>query len=615
MMEQSMWWTGPVNIPHANGHSVLVSRQDHCKPLFEALIGLSKNDHGEDSGFSAGTRLDAKGVETIYIEQKDGSKIARVELRPNKVRASIANAAMGMAIAKVSDVSEIAAAVWYAYLAFDPSGQVKSEQRDIKELSEALFEGVEDDEVEDFELKLTNFEAKAMLVSGPITGAETSIPVLDKKVQGPSKIIAGEFVTFPGKASSKGASSASPKGRDAVSSYTLESEMIKKYRSSLTPEQLARVPEVREKHLYGENEAYAYKVLKETENDRGDLAVRVVQVTGPAAAGKSEAVEQFAANNGLPFYSIVTNESTRFDQLLDSWVPYLTGGKLPSFTPEEDIVNAALKADTEGRDALSIAIEALDLPSPIEVKFDPGYAWEVLGKAGEPAPAQEIISKIEDKANAVLTSLKEKIKGADTSGLTLAYKCVPSPLVSWCRTGGVLEIGEMATMRKGELSKLHDLLDFNRKGSIMTAEGECFRHECCYVFLTNNLEYDEDHPLTLPMISRMSLDIEFPHLTEEEAVERLISTLGCEAKRVQAKDLVHAYVAIGKEATNLSLPGGIDFRNLKQIGNRILVHDFDARKVFEKEVIHHFVQHSDPESKVSDETTLLGLLDELDLFR
>lgn len=608
-----MWKNGIVMIPLA-GTGLRGSRQDHCQPLFEALMGLSKNLHGEDSDFAAGTRLDAKGVETIYIEHKKGSQVARVEIRPNKARASIANAAMGMAISKVSDLTDIAAAVWYAYIAFETTGKI-NQTKDLTELTEALHEGVEDDAVEDFEISLSNFEAKAMLVNGPITGAETSIPVLDKKVQGPSKIISGQFVSFPVSGSATSSASTAPKSRDAVTEYVLDSDMIRNYRDKLSAEQLARVPDVRERHLYGENECYAYKVLKQTENDRGDLAVRVVQITGPAAAGKSETVEQFAANNGLPFYSVVTNESTRFDQLLDSWVPYLTGGNLPTFTPEEDIVNAALKADSEGRDALSIAIEALDLPSPIEVKYDPGYAWEVLGKDGDPAPAQDIISRIEDKANSVLSSLKEKIESTDTAGMTLAYKCVPSPLVNWCRTGGVLEIGEMATMRKGELSKLHDLLDFNRKGSIMTAEGECFRHEACYCFLTNNLEYDEDHPLTLPLISRMSLDIEFPQLTEEEAVERLISNLGCESKRVMAKDLVHAYVALGKEATNLSLPGGIDFRNLKQIGNRILIHDFDPRKVFEKEVIHHFVQHSDPESKVSDETALLGLLDELDLFR
>lgn len=614
MMEQSMWKTGYVMLPLAKG-GLMATRQEHCQNMWEALVGLSKNLHGEDSDFAAGTRLDAKGVETIYIEHKNGSQIARVEIRPNKARASIANAAMGMAISKVKDIAEIASAVWYAYLAFDPSGSPKQDLKDLHELTEKIYEGLEEDEIEDFEIALNNYEAKAMLVNGPITGKETSIPILDKKVQGPGKIISGEFVTFPLSGSAVSAKPSAPKTRDAVKEFLLDSEMIRNYRDKLSADQKARVPDVRETHMFGENECYAYKVLKQTENDRGDLAVRVVQVTGPAAAGKSEAVEQFAANNGLPFYSVVTNESTRFDQLLDSWVPYLTGGELPTFTSEEDIVNAALKADTEGRDALAIAIEALDLPSPIEVKFDPDYAWEVLGRSGSPAPAQEIISKIEEKANAVLSSLKKKIESADTGGLTLAYKCVPSPLTSWCKNGGVLEIGEMATMRKGELSKLHDLLDFNRKGSIMTAEGECFRHEACYCFLTNNLEYDEDHPLTLPMISRMSLDIEFPQLTEEEAVERLISNLGCESKRVMAKELVHAYVALGKEATNLSLPGGIDFRNLKQIANRILIHDFDPRKVFEKEVIHHFVQHSDPESKTSDETALLGLLDELELFR
>ncbi|MBP3896345.1 MAG: hypothetical protein J6D57_00720, partial [Mogibacterium sp.] len=84
-----------------------------------------------------------------------------------------------------------------------------------------------------------------------------------------------------------------------------------------------------------------------------------------------------------------------------------------------------------------------------------------------------------------------------------------------------------------------------------------------------------------------------------------------------AKDITHAYLAIGKEAANLSLPGGLDFRNLKQVGNRIINHgdEYDPREVFEREVIHHFVQHSDPESKTSDELALLGLLDELDLFR
>lgn len=611
MMQEWMWTQGTVQFPMADG-STCDSVQEHCKPLYEALLGYTKSVYQADSPFSLGVRVDNKGAETLYVEHLlDAARVARLEMGPKRVRASIANTAMGNAVSAVKDLNELAPAVWFAYLHTDPDRNMNPS---LKDIVSNLMLRIEDEDMNDFEVVLTNFEAMMMTLSGKVTGAETSFPVLDKKVLGPNKITFGQFRTFPaaGKAAVKGRHAQT---RDAIKEFILDSPVLRAYKAAMTSEQMARIPDIRPSHIYNENEVYAYQVFKETEEDQGDLAVRVCQVTGPAAAGKSEFVEQFAANNGLPFYAVVTNESTRFDQLLDSWVPFLAGGKLPNMTADEKKVNASLEADTDGRDAVELAIEALDLPSPIEVKFDPESAWDALGRTGSPAPAQEIVSLIEERAKSVLSSLKEKIESSDTSGLTLAYKCVPSPLVSWCKTGGVLEIGEMATMRKGELSKLHDLLDFNRKGSIMTAEGESFRHDACYVFLTNNLEYDEDHPLTLPMISRMSLDLEFPQLTEDEAVDRLVSVLGCESKRGQAKDLVHAYVAIGKEATSLSLPGGIDFRNLKQVGNRILVHEFDPRLVFEKEVIHHFVQHSDPESKVSDESALMGLLDELDLFR
>ena len=224
MMEQFMWNEGLVMIPLA-GSGTVASKQEHCQSLWEALIGLSKNLHGEQSDFAAGTRLDSKGVETIYIEHRQGSQISRVELRPNKARASIANAAMGMAVSKVKNLADIAAAVWYAYLAFDANGQPTQGVKDLHELTDAVWAGVEADEVEDFEIKLQNYEAKAMLVNGPITGAETSVRVLDKKVLGPAKIIAGEFVSFQLNAATN-SSPSGPKQKDAVKEYFLDSAMI-----------------------------------------------------------------------------------------------------------------------------------------------------------------------------------------------------------------------------------------------------------------------------------------------------------------------------------------------------------------------------------------------------
>ena len=613
MMVNYMWEEGLLDLPMADG-TTKKSSKEHCLPLFEALMGLASNNNGGSSSFAAGTRLDLKGSETIYIEHKlGGSQIARVEFRPNKVRASIANAALGMSISKIKSMADIAAAVWYAYIAFD-NGTSKADGQKKAALIDTLYRGLEGEETDDFELALTNFEASAILINGPITGAEESLPVLDKKIEGPKKIISGEFVTFP--VSAAAASTATmAQDRQAVLPYLLDSEELREYRKNLSPEQKAHVPEIRPSHVYREAEIYAYKVMHATQNDPGDLAVHVVQCTGPAATGKSQFVDQKGANDGMPTYHLVFCKSSKFDHYLDSWAPYLVNGNIPALTAKEKLVNEALQADTDNREAVEIAMEALGYPSAIEVKFDPDYAWDILGKKGSPAPAQEIVAELETSARSVIFSLKEKLEKTDTSNCVLGYKRIMSPLVAWFTGGGYMEFGEMATMSPGEMSKFHDILDFNRKASIMTAEGEVFRHPQCYAFLTNNLEYDEDHPLTLPMISRMSLDVEFPQLTENEATDRLVSVLGCEAKRPIAKDIVHAYLTIGKEATNLSLPGGLDFRNLKQIGNRILIHEFDARQVFEKEVIHHFVQHSDPESKVSDETALLGLLDELDLFR
>ena len=613
MMTNHMWESRDIEILLSDG-TVTMSQQQHSAPLWEALKGFALMAEGKDSAFAIGNRVDAKGTETTFVEHDLGSNfIARLEISPKKAIASVSNMSMGNSISKLKDIAQIAPAVWFAYL-HSEEAQNKSFKKHRDDVVNHIIAGIDESSLPNFEFDLTNFEALALAMTGPVDGTELSLPVLDKKIKGPTKVLYGAFQTFP----SSSGTVAAPKSRkrDAIVPFILDSEEVRSYKKNLTPDQIARVPKVRDAHVYGDNEIYIYEGSKKTENDSGDLKVRVFQITGPAAAGKSETAEQFAANNGLPFYNVVTNKSTRFDQLLDTWVPYLVGGTLPTFTAEENAVNTALNSDTQGRDALEIAIEALELPSLVEAKFDPAYAWECIGESGEPDSPSTVIDRIEGKAKAVLSSLKTKLESQDTSGMTLAYKRVLSPFVAWFMTGGVLEIGEMATMPIGEMSRFHDILDFNRKGSLMTAEGEVFRHPMCYVFLTNNLEYDEDHPLTLPMISRMALDVEFPQLTEDEAEDRLISVLGCEAaKKVRARELVAAYNAIGKEALNLSLPGGLDFRNLKQIGNRILVHDFDPRTVFEKEVIHHFVQHSDPESKVSDETALLSLLDELDLFR
>ena len=616
MMERKMWDCGYVAFPMADG-SLQQSSQEHCKPLFEALVGLAKSNSGTSTDFAAGTRLDQKGQETIYVEHKwAAAHYARVEFRPSKVRASVANAALGNQIERISDLAQIAAAVWYAYIAFDTNKQFSG----IEKITQKLDAGIEEDEVEAFELELTNFEARAMIAQGPITGAEDTVPVLDKKVKGPQKIVSGKFVTFPNSGSAVSGSNG-PLTRAAIEPYILDSDAINalRERTMQTPEMNAMVPSIRKNHMYSEPEIYAYKALKETENDEGDLAVHSLQITGPAAAGKSQFAENFAANMGIPFGSIAVNESTRISDITDDiWVPYIEhGNAVRSLTERERLVNDAMNADTEGRDALAIAREALDYPSSIEVKFDPAYAWEILGEKGPVESSSKINSKIDEQVNAVLMSLKEKLSSADTSASFLSYKKIPSVFRFLFENGGLLEIGEAATMRKGELSKLHDYLDFNRRAYMETSDGLVYRNDAFYVIFTNNLEYDEDHPMTLPMISRMALDIEFPQLSEEAAVDRLCSVLHCENKRSLAKDITHAYLAIGKEAANLSLPGGLDFRNLKQVGNRIINHgdEYDPREVFEREVIHHFVQHSDPESKTSDELALLGLLDELDLFR
>lgn len=275
-----------------------------------------------------------------------------------------------------------------------------------------------------------------------------------------------------------------------------------------------------------------------------------------------------------------------------------------------------MKADTENRDGVELAREALGLPSPLEVKFDPAYAWELLGQLGPPEIESEINAQIEGKARGVIASLQKKLESGSNSGpLTLGYKLVKSIFRECFENGGVLEIGETSKMRSGQCSILHDIIDYSRRASISTADGEVFRHPFFFVFFTNNLEYEEDKPLPPPMVSRMALDMYWPEITEGVATSRLVKALGCEPKRDKARAIVKAYLALSKEARNLSLPGGLDFRNLKQIANRILNHDFDPRLVFEMEVLHHFSQYSDPESRISDEAALLGILDELDLFR
>ena len=91
--------------------------------------------------------------------------------------------------------------------------------------------------------------------------------------------------------------------------------------------------------------------------------------------------------------------------------------------------------------------------------------------------------------------------------------------------------------------------------------------------------------------------------------------MGCEGKKAKAKQVVEAYLALCSQAKALTLPGDLDFRQLKQIGNMILNHGSDPREIFEMEVLTHFTSYSDPYDRVKDESALLGVMDELELFR
>ena len=475
----------------------------------------------------------------------------------------------------------------------------------------------------DAETLLSNFEAKVLTLSNvPVTGTEKSIPALAKSVKGPQKIIFGEFRTFPdgisGKASSyNGAAPNKVWTRDEIlKNFRIETPKMKTLRKNLSAEMKLRVPEADPAFEYTPLIVYIYEQLYLTADDPDGLAIHTMQLYGPAAGGKTAICRQWCADQGIPFIEALANESTRVTDWGDQLMPVLTGGSAPTLTKNERAVNEAIKEADED-EIISAAAEAMELPGAIEVQFDHEGAWNSLGEVGPcPDDPAEVWAVIEQKVRKVINSLKRKLEdGAGNGQQSLGYRLVPGPLTTVLRNGGCFSVAEMATMRTGEMSTLHDVFDFSKPAWFSSVDGDIKRHECCYLFVTNNIEYDEDHPMTIPMVSRMQLEREVKDISESVATDRLVKKLDCEDKRSRAKELVKAYISLSKEARALSLPGGMDFRRLLTVCNRILRHDQDARMLFEYEVVSRFTQFSDPESKNANEAALLSIMDELDCFR
>jgi len=613
MMNGWMWECGLLTVELADGTSE-TTKDEHCTALFQALKGCAEIQAGKDSLFAAGTRVDDKGSETVYVEHKlDNTKTVRVELSPCRCRASIANPSKGNAISGVKDLAQIAPAIWFAFLQ-KQEGHIASA---IKNLCDKFNEGIEPDEFGSFQIELTNLEAMTMVMSGPVNGSEASLPVLDKRVQGPQKVLCGEFTTFPAAVGK----TASGFGGDVydrafIGQFRLNTAAIEAYRKSKRPEDEARTPERRNDYVFGKPAVHAYKRAFDTQNDGRDLAAHTFAFFGPPASGKSEIASVFGELNGLAVRRQVFGKSFTWDDLMEQIVPYVVKGTLPNFTKEEAAVNEALKADTEGRDPIELAREALGYPATgIEVKYDPDYAREFLGEGFANSSFLELDDEFTSRAREVLSSIGRKAEQSGLGNEFLGFKTIVSEFMEWFINGGVLELSETSTANPAELARLHDVLDFSKDCWLTTASGTHKRNPCCYAFITNNTDGDENNVMPAAVLSRAAVPVWVPAPTLEEATERLCKTLGCEGKKAKAKQVVEAYLALCSQAKALTLPGDLDFRQLKQIGNMILNHGSDPREIFEMEVLTHFTSYSDPYDRVKDESALLGVMDELELFR
>ena len=431
MMTGYMWPLGPVTIKMSDG-AEKTSSQEHCIALMTALRGYAEVYEGatapEDLKFAAGTKLDEKGTETMFVENKiDSTRIARVELMPRRCRASMANPALGNAIARVSDLDSVAPAIWFAYLQSQYGNSLKGNE--FQSLIEEIVYGTDD--ADDFELKLTNFEARAITTVGPVTGDEKNLKVLDRRVEGPTKIICGVFETFPGVAAAMAGVAASCT-RAEIQKFRLETKALEAYRKALRPEDIARIPERRDDYVFGEAAVHAFERASQTQNDPRDLAVKTFAFFGPPASGKSELATVFAELNGLPIRRQVFGKNSCWDDLMEQVVPYIVKGSLPSFTEEERLVNDALKEDAEGRDPVELAREALGFPATsLEVKFDPDSARAVLGEefAGEDYMALNV--ELDSRAKAVLSSVSQKINAAGVGHEFLGFKTIISEFMEW----------------------------------------------------------------------------------------------------------------------------------------------------------------------------------------
>lgn len=616
---------GVIFVPKAGGGTIEATREHHI-PIFEALKGMALDTHGEESDFAVGTRLGNGGAETIYVEHKQGSQIARVEVATGKVRASVANPAMGMAVKKVKELAEIAAAIWYVYIAYDfdntygsASGKAKTVEKDLQSLLDRIYNGIEDDELADFELDLNDFEAKALSWNGPLNGSEKSVPVLDKKMAGPTKIISGTFETFPGTAKK-------PVATDRK--YTIEKlkEIVEKgmtpamreHAANLTEDQKAYLVSPMDDYVPGKIIFWMARRVFDTLGKRG-REVHAIGLFGPAGSGKTEVKRKLAELTGEPDYSHVFHKNFSMDDMREQQIPFIAHTIDPAtlnLSPEEAAVNAALKADKTGRAPELIAWEALDYPSREEVMLMPELAEDILGPDYAGEEPHKLYAELQLRIQNVLLSLKRTLENSGVGRDYLGFRAYFPPYLKWFIGGGWLECAETSTANQAELAGLHEDFDFSKDVyKDIPSLGLVKRNPFCFVVLTNNLDGNENQEMSSPLLSRMQVPLYVDAPSVQETTDRLCKVLDCKSQRQKVKEVVEAFMAVADIAKKKELPAELDFRRLKEITGEIVCDEYDPREVFEMEVMTHFKIYSEQYCRHEDEQAMLSVLDELELFR
>ena len=369
-------------------------------------------------------------------------------------------------------------------------------------------------------------------------------------------------------------------------------------------EEKAMIPQIKKSHVVSNEEVFILSEIMSTFED--DLnCIKTIMLLGQSSSGKSHLAETIAARMRRPYSAPLTctpnmDETT----LLGTTLPVIEGGKTRDGLSknDNDLLDRLYSSNNE-TEAKVAFYTSMGVPEPEVILYDPETAYKAItGKSKESVEPYEVMTLIQQKVSSKLKELVTQLPKNEG----VSYMYYKSPLVKAIENGWMIEIQEFNVVKEAALfTSLNNVFDKDSNGILETPYGQVLRHPDFRAIYTANPNYAGCRDPHQSVIARSDMIVTMNNPAEDVMRKRIESRMKFEDKDL-LKQIIQTFITVSNRAVEISCNGEATMRELYRFANAIN-RDVDKELALENYLLNAITRDEEDKAELREAAYLTDL--------